>query len=365
MQDDDFHSRIDRVRFDEYEKRFDDDRRTRPRGGAVIDRRTIAFFVLSSLFFGGTFVAAKAGLEYFPPLLFVAIRFDVAALIMLAYVGVVASREELTPRTRDDVVGILATGVLVIGLANALIFVGQQYATSAVGAIVFSLNPILTPVFAAVLLSDERLSGRGAAGMLLGLVGVALVVSPDPATVIGGDAAGRAILFAGAVSAALGAVLVRRAGTNATLSSTVRVAWGLPIAAALSHGFAWSAGESVGSIAWTPAALVALAYVSLVAGVLAYIAYFGLLEAVEATSANLVFYVVPVVSTLGGWALLGESIAPLAVVGFLTIFAGFAIIGSESVDLRTVAPDWAMETPVPIHEDGTTVTDEPRGYRSD
>ncbi|SDJ38669.1 Permease of the drug/metabolite transporter (DMT) superfamily [Natronorubrum texcoconense] len=332
------------------------------RGETVIDRRTAVFFVLSSVFFGGTFVAAKAGLEYFPPLLFVAIRFDIAALVMLGYVALTASFEELRPRTRGDVVGILATGGLVIGLSNALLFVGQQYATSAVGAIVFSLNPILTPVFAAVLLSNERLSHRGAFGMVLGLVGVALVVSPDPAMLVGGDALGRAILFAGAASAALGAVLIRRSGGNATLSSTVRIAWGLPIAAALSHGLAWSAGESMGSIAWTTEALVALAYVSLVAGVLAYIAYFGLLESTGATQANLVFYVVPVVSTIGGWALLGETIAPLAVVGFLTIFAGFAVIGSESSDVRSLLPERVVRTPA-VEE--SPAREEPRGYRSD
>ena len=115
-------------------------------------RRTLVLFAVASLLFGGTFVAAKAGLAYFPPLLFVALRFDVAALALIGYVVATRSRDELVPRTRDDLVGILATGVLSIGLTNALLFVGQQHATSAVGAIVFSLNPILTPVFAALLL---------------------------------------------------------------------------------------------------------------------------------------------------------------------------------------------------------------------
>ncbi|WP_241175189.1 DMT family transporter [Natronolimnobius sp. AArcel1] len=306
-----------------------------------MDRRAAIFFALSSLFFGGTFVAAKAGLEYFPPLLFVALRFDVAAVLLGGYVLLTSSREELLPSTRGDFIGILATGGLVIGLANALLFVGQQYATSAVGAIVFSLNPILTPVFAAVLLSNERLSPRGAVGMGLGLVGVILVVSPDAASLVGGDAVGRAILFAGAVSAALGAVLIRRA--NATLSSTVRIAWGLPLAAALSHGLSAFAGESFSAISWTTEALLALGYVSVFAGVLAYLAYFALLDSSGAIQANLVFYVVPVVSTLGGWALLGEQLAASALVGFLIIFAGFAILGTASVDLRTRVPTCLYE----------------------
>ncbi|GAB3676425.1 DMT family transporter [Halopiger thermotolerans] len=330
-----------------------------------IDRRTAAFFVLSSLFFGGTFVAAKAGLEFFPPLLFVALRFDVAAVLMAAYVAVTVSRDEILPTTRGDALGIVATGVFVIGLSNSLLFVGQQYATSAVGSIVFSLNPILTPVFAAVLLSNERLSARGAVGMVLGLLGVALVVSPDPANLLGGDAVGKAILFAGAVSAALGAVLIRRA--DATVSSTVRIAWGLPLAAALSHGFSALAGESAASIAWTPGAIAALAYVSVFAGVLAYIAYFALLDSTGAIRANLIFYVVPAVSTLGGWALLDERIAPSAAVGFLTIFAGFAVLGSESIDVRSLLPGLSFDVPVgsEVDDERAALEEEPRGYRSD
>ncbi|MFP8951876.1 DMT family transporter [Natrialbaceae archaeon A-arb3/5] len=325
-----------------------------------MDRRTAAFFALSSLFFGGTFVAAKAGLEYFPPLLFVAIRFDVAAAVMLVYVLYTVPRENLLPTTVGDAVGIVATGVLVIGLSNALLFVGQQYATSAVGAIVFSLNPILTPVFAAVLLSDERLSARGGVGIALGLVGVVLVVSPDPAALLGGEAVGRAILFAGAASAALGAVLIRRA--ESTLSSTVRIAWGLPLAALLSHGLSWSAGESVASIAWTPEALLALAYVSIVAGVLAYMAYFALLDSAGAIQSNLIFYVVPVVSTIGGWALLEETIAAPAIVGFLTIFVGFAVLGSESVDSHALRA--SIRSSAATVERYAAGADEPQAYRS-
>ncbi|MFD1562958.1 DMT family transporter [Haloarchaeobius amylolyticus] len=326
----------------------------------MMSRRSAVFFALSSLLFGGTFVAAKAGLAYFPPLLFVALRYDVAAVLMLAYVGLTSSRSELLPRNSGDVASILATGVLAIGLTNALLFVGQQYVSSAVASIIYSLNPIMTPVFAAALLSDERLSRRGAAGMGLGLVGVGFVVSPDPANLLGG-AVGKGILFAGAISAALGAVLIRRADSG--LSSPVRIAWGLPFAAALSHLLAWTSGESAAAITWTTEALLALGYVSVFAGVVAYVAYFGLIDSAGAIRANLIFYVVPVVSTLGGWALLGETIDALAIAGFLTIFAGFAVLGSKSIDVRSLLPDIGAD--VPSADDESVVREEPRGYRSD
>ena len=294
---------------------------------------------LVSVLFGGTFVAAKAGLAHFPPLLFVALRYDVAAVVLLAYVVFTRAPGELLPRTRGDVAGILSTGLVVLGLTNALLFVGQADATSAVGAILFSLNPILTPVFAAVLLADERLSARGWAGLVVGLVGVAVVVDPDPAMFASGGV-GKLLLFAGAVTGALGTVLVRRSGGQ--LDSTVRTAWGLPVGALLCHALSIGAGESVASVSWGLPALLALGYVGVFAGAIAYVAYFELIDTTGATHANLVFYVVPVVSTLGGWALLGEAVSPLVGVGFLLVFAGFAILGSESL-ARSISVSWRPE----------------------
>jgi drug/metabolite transporter (DMT)-like permease len=292
-------------------------------------RRTLGLFVAASVLLGGTFVAAKAGLAYFPPLLFVALRFDVAAAVLLGYVLFTTARSDLLPRTTGDLVAILATGVLVIGLTNALLFVGQQYVSSGVAAIIFSLNPILTPVFAMLFLSNERLSGRGAVGMVVGLLGVALVVGLDPANLLGGDALWKGVVFAGAVTGALGTVLIRAADT--TLDSTVRTAWALPVSAVVTHGLSVAAGESTSAITWAPTAVVALVYVGVFAGALAYIAYFGLLDSVGPIHGNLVFYAVPVVATVGGAALLGESVSSSTLVGFLVIFAGFAVLASRPI----------------------------------
>jgi drug/metabolite transporter (DMT)-like permease len=288
-------------------------------------------FVAVSALFGGVFVAAKAGLAYFPPLLFVSFRFDVAAVLLGGYAVLTTPRSELRPRTRGDVLGILATGGLTIGLANALIFVGQQYTSSAVGSIIFSLNPILTPLFAAMLLSNERLAPREAAGMAVAVVGVVLVVDPSPSSVFGSGFLGKAVLFAGAGTGALGTVLIRRA--DATLSSTVRTAWGLPLSALLTHLMSAASGESLAAVSWTPAAVAALVYVGVFAGAVAYFAYFALIDDVGAIRANLVFYAVPVVAALAGWVLLGETITLLTLAGFGTIAAGFAILASESTDV--------------------------------
>lgn len=295
-----------------------------------MDRRTVGFFAVTSVFFGGTFVGAKAGLAHIPPLLLLALRFDVATLVLGGYAAWRFSPAALRPQTRGDIAGILATGLFVVGGTNALIFVGQQHVTSGVASIIASLNPILTPVFAAVLVSDERLSRRGVLGMALGLVGVALVVSPDPANLLAGGVFGKALLLAAATTGAFGSVLIRWA--DGELAPSVRTAWGLPLAAVFAHLLSVGAGESTASITWTPTAVTAVVYLGVFAGGVAYVTYFDLIDTTGAIRANLVFYVVPAVASVGGWALLGESISGLAVGGFLVIFAGFAVIGSETLD---------------------------------
>jgi len=282
-----------------------------------------------SVFFGGTFVAAKAGQAYVPPLLLVAVRFDIAAVLLLGYVALTRSRAELLPKTPGDVAAILAAGVLAIGLANGLLFVGQGSLTSGVGAILFALVPIFAPLFAGALLADERLTAAGAVGTLVGLVGVGMVVDITPATVVETFSGGAVIVLAGAVSLAIGTVLIRRA--DSSLSSTVRTAWALPVSALMLHALSIGAGESTGAAEWTLGAAVAVGYLGVFAGAVAYILYFGLLEEVGATQSSLVFYASPIVATLGGWLLLGEALSATTVAGFGVVLVGFGIIGHESL----------------------------------
>lgn len=300
-------------------------------------RRAIAAFLLVSVCFGGTFVAARAAQPAVPPLLLVAVRFDLAAVLLFGYAALTHPRAALVPRTRGDLAGILAAGVFAIGGANALLFVGQGGVPSAVGAIIFSLVPIFSPIFAAALLEDERLSASGVVGTLLGLVGVALVIGVDPANLADAVDPAALALLAGAASAALGGVLVRRA--DATTSSTVRTAWALPIAALALHAASALAGESIAAAEWTPTAVASLAFLAVFAGAAAYVAYFDLIETVGPIRASLTSYASPVVATLGGWHLLSEPLPASAGVGFAVIVLGFAILGAD--DLRTAVRGWS------------------------
>lgn len=169
-------------------------------------RRTLAAFGVTALAFGTAFAGIKAGLAAVPPALFAGVRFVGGGLVLV--VALTAAGRLDPPRTRGDRRGVLAAGTFLVWLNGVALFVGQRDVTSAAAATLFAALPVLTPLFARVLLA-ERVGARRAVGILVGFAGAVAVVAPDPASLASASSA-RALVGVAVVSAALGGVLLRR-----------------------------------------------------------------------------------------------------------------------------------------------------------
>lgn len=284
--------------------------------------RNALLFTLLATVWGSAFVAIKAGLEVLPPLLFAALRYDVAGAALLGYA--LLSGGQWRPRGRDEWTLVGVGGALVIGAHFAFLFVGQQYVTSGMAAVVLSTTPVLTPLFAWVLLPNERLGPAGVVGLALGLLGVVLIASPDP-NALDGTAYGTLLLALSAASFALGAVLVQRLPARMPLAPAQ--AWMMLLGAGLLHAGSVAFGEeTVAAVSWTPDAVAGLFYLALVCGAGGFVVYFDLQERVGPVEISLVNYAVPVAAAGFGFALLDEPITAGTVVGFAVIALGFALL---------------------------------------
>ena len=116
--------------------------------------RNVVLFSLLALSWGGSFVAIEIGLEHVPPLLFAGLRYALAGVIVLGYAAVVTDR--LRPVGRAEWLAVIVAGVFVIALYHGLLYIGEQYVSGAIAAVVISLSPVLTAVFASLLLDDGR-----------------------------------------------------------------------------------------------------------------------------------------------------------------------------------------------------------------
>ena len=289
-------------------------------------RNLLAFLALAFVW-GTAFMAIKAGLSYFPPVLFAAVRFDLAAVIMLGYA--VYATDRWRPRGRDEWLLVAVGGVFIIAGYHALLFIGEQNTTSATAAVIVSLSPVLTPALARAFLPNERLSRVGVAGILLGLVGVAVLTRPTPENLLGGDLLPKAFVFAAAVSFALGSVTSER--ISAALPAPTMEAWSMALGAIVLHAASVLSSESLAGVEVAIPGLAALGYLSVASSAVGFLIYFDLLSRLGPVEINLVSYVAPVFAALSGALLLGEVIDAVTVVGFVIIFSGFVLLKRRAI----------------------------------
>jgi drug/metabolite transporter (DMT)-like permease len=291
--------------------------------------RNLALFVLLAGLWGSAFVAINAGLAYFPPVLFAAVRYDIAAVLMLGYAWYVL--DDPLPRTRRGWAAVAVGATFLIAGYHALLFVGEAdpSVTSAAAAVLVGLSPVLTTVFARAFLPDERLSVVGVAGLLVGLVGVVVIARPDPSAVLSGAVVAKLLVFAAAASFAFGSVLTR--WLDADLPIEAMEAWSMVGGALLMHVLSAGLGESLAAVRLTAEGLLALGYLAVVSSALGFLIYFDLLDRLGAVEINLVSYVAPVFAAVVGWLLLQERLRLATVAGFVLVFAGFVLVKRTAI----------------------------------
>jgi len=286
---------------------------------------TVGLFCLLATLWGLSFLAIEIGLDSLEPVLFAAFRYDIAAVLLLGYA--LLRNIEWRPDGRADITAIVGGGVFLVA-GNGLLFIGQQTVPSGVAAIMQSLVPILTSLWALVLLPEERASVIGTVGILLGFVGVGLIVRPDPSNLLGTGSVGRLLILGQAASVALGGIIIQRA--QPTLDRSALSGWSMVIGAGILHFVSPLIGEPF-TLPATTVGVAAVAYLGIFATALAFFIYYTLLEVLGALETSLVAYLVPVVATVVGVVVLQESITAPTIVGFLVVFGGFVLLKRRAI----------------------------------
>jgi drug/metabolite transporter (DMT)-like permease len=318
--------------------------------------RTVGLFVLLAALFGGSFVAIKTGLSEIPPLFFGGLRADVAAFVLLSYAALTRPRAAWIPRTRRDLAGIVVAGLFLVAANNAFLILGQAATTPAAASVMYGLNPVLAPLVAWWLLG-QRLDVTSAAGVLVALAGVVVIVRPSPDALAAGGV-GQALVLGAAVAVAVGSVGLRY--TDPAIDSVPLTGWAMVAGAVVLHGASVVAGESTPALTGlSPSVLVAIVSLGVPSTAVAFVVYFRLIGSVGPVRANFVSYLVPVFAAISGWALLGSSVSPWTTVGFAVVVVGFAIVERTVVraELRRVAETVGLSRGRRPHPDAPARTD--------
>lgn len=299
-----------------------------------MSRRAALLFAGLSIAWGIPYLLIKIAVEELSPLTLVFVRTALGALLLLpvafarGWVRPVLAR---WPR-------LLVFTAVEITVPWLLLTRAEQHLSSSLAGLLVAAVPLVGVGVAMLTGRHEALGRTGAAGLGLGVVGVALLVGVD----VGGSqwsAIGEMAVVV--VCYALGAALLSRWFSD--LPGPGVVALSLTAAALGYLPFALPGLPSSLPSGRVVTAVVLLALVSTAA---AFLLLVGLVAEIGPVRATTITYVNPAVAVVAGAVVLGEVITVWTVAGF-----GLVIIGSLLVNRRRPAPvplDEAAPCPAPV-----------------
>ncbi len=282
-------------------------------GGAPSRIAIAASIALLVVVWAVNFIAAKIGLLYLPPLAMASFRVVLAGAVMapvyLLCSGLPAFAEAANFRLRRftarDLWTFLYLGFFV--MVNQMCFtIGLYFTHISHAAVIVGLGPIYILILA-VLLGLERATGHKVVGMVIALVGVAVLASENGISAHSASLEGDVITMTGSIGFAIYVVLGKRlSGKYDSLTMTAFNHFAgalivLPLAIrearALHVAHLWQ-------LPWR--AWAALLYMAIFGSALAYVFYFWLLRYLEASQLSGFTYLLPVLATILGILWLGE-----------------------------------------------------------
>lgn len=262
---------------------------------------------------GFNFVVIHIGIGDFPPLLFSALRFTLAAVPLIFFV-----RKPDVPWSI-----ILGIGGMLGVVKFSLLFIGMDMGLSAgLASLVLQTQAFFTIILAALLLG-ERPTGGQLAGMFVAFSGIALVAST-----VGGDlsALGFALAIAAALAWACSNLIMKKAGPVDMLSLMVWVSVIPPIPLfALSFMFEGQEAITVAFLNLRLEGVGATVYIAFVATIFGFAVWGKLINLYGAGKVAPYSLLVPIFGMTFSALLLGEEFGPLRLLAAALVITGLAI----------------------------------------
>jgi len=312
---------------------------------------SIIYFV-----WGSTFLAIRVGVREVPPFLLAGMRFFLAGIALYGWM-----RLKGTPSPTGRQWGAATfLAVLIFVLDYGLLFWAEKRVPSGIAAVMMATIPVFMAISEILILRTQPLSARLAFALLVGIGGVAVLVSRSVS--FGGaaiDSAGAVALIVAAISWSVAASLTRKLPlpeAKAMSSGAQMLAGGVLLTVTSAglgefRGFRW---QAVSAGAWW-----ALIYLIVAGSIIAFTAYVWLIHHESPTKVGTYAYVNPVVAVLVGYFLGGEALEMRTIVGTALVLVSVVVI--TTAPKRTVSG----QTPEPRVRDLSRPAGEGADLRDD
>jgi drug/metabolite transporter (DMT)-like permease len=169
--------------------------------------KTLLAFAIIYFVWGSTFLAVRVGVREVPPFLLAAMRFLVAGIVLY---GWMLARGERSPNRRQWTSAFLLASVIFV-LDYGLLFWAEQRVPSGIAAVMMAIIPAFMALSEIIILRTQKLTLRLSVALLIGLGGVAVLMSRSLS--LGGapiDTPGAVALIVASISWSVAASLSRK-----------------------------------------------------------------------------------------------------------------------------------------------------------
>ncbi len=273
------------------------------------------FAITAVALWGLAFPLIQEGLKDFSPIVLGFIRFVIASILILVVILFRYKASEVASALRREWRPMLTLGVLYVTVPNIAQNLGLQNGTSSIASVIQSSGPVMTLIFAVILLKESMTRTKGI-GTAIAMGGTILLVFSGEISLDNESFVSSLLILTSAISYGLAWVSAKRMLERNPPMLIIGLSLALgTIVLGLAVPF-----EQDSRAVFTMSSAVNILVLGLLCAGVSSVLYLSSLEREEVSQQAFFIYLMPVFASVFAWALLDQGVEPW------TAFCGLIIV---------------------------------------
>lgn len=275
--------------------------------------------ILTAFFFGTMEIALKLAGAHLNAIQLTFIRFFIGGIILLPF-GIIDLKKRKVKLTCGDFIYLIVLGIICVCISMSLFQIGVMKTNASLAAVIISINPVFTMVFAHFM-TEDKFTVKKAIVLAMNIIGLIIVANPFSLSK-GNNIVGILTVLVASVAfglyTALGKKRIAKIGNMAQNSLSFIFGCSVLFIAMLIGKVPVVSGINKGNI-------LLIMYLAIFVTGVGYICFGKAIALSNPSTASIAFFIKPVIATILAFFILDEKVTVNIIIGIIVIITGSLI----------------------------------------